>query len=130
MRPLIRQGRDLMVIVPKPARRLRPLEAVFYRRGGKYLLHRVFLRRRKDYVIGADNRIFAERGITDDDVLGVLQAVLRDGKRELRVRSFRYQAYVFLWYLIFPVRAVFMYVRKKQKAAVRVKAQKQQEPWV
>lgn len=119
MLPLIRQGKDLMVIVPKPQRRLRPLEAIFYRRGEKYLLHRVFWRRKNDYLIGADNRIFAEKGITDDAIIGVLHAILRNGKTELPVHSFPYQAYLFLWYLIYPFRVIIMMTKQIQKGYCR-----------
>jgi len=115
MLPLIRQGKDLMVIVSKPNRRIRPLEAVFYRRGNKYLLHRVLFRRKNDYIIGADNRIYGEKGITDDDILGVLSAVIRDKNKEIKVQSIPYKFYVLFWYFIYPIRFIFMAYRLYKK---------------
>ncbi len=72
MLPLIRQGRDLLVI-QKKAGRLKKYDIPLYRRdSGQYVLHRVLKVRRDDYVICGDNRWKCEYGITDRYVIGVL----------------------------------------------------------
>ena len=105
MWPLIRQGRDLLVIEP-PKGRLKKYDVPLYRRdSGQYVLHRVLKVREADYVLCGDNRSHLETGITDRHVLGVLTAVIRDGK-ELSVTDRRYRLYVRLWCGSFPLRAL------------------------
>ena len=102
MWPLIRQGRDLLVIERLPGR-LKKYDVPLYRRdSGQYVLHRVLKVRENDYVICGDNRWHRETGITDRHILGVLTAVIRDGK-ELSITDWRYQLYVHLWCDLFPL---------------------------
>lgn len=108
MMPLIKQGRDLLVISRKPEHRLRRFDVPLYKRDtGQYVLHRIIRVRQNDYVICGDNRVNKEYGITDRHIIGVLTAVIRNGK-ELSVNSTKYKLYVYLWYLLFPFRFVFI----------------------
>ena len=104
MRPLIRQGRDLLVI-KKPTGRLKKYDVPLYRRdSGQYVLHRILRVRENDYVICGDNRWHIETGITDQNIIGVLTAIIRDGKK-LPVTDWRYRLYAHLWCDLFPLRA-------------------------
>ena len=104
MLPLIRQGRDLLVI-QKKAGRLKKYDIPLYRRdSGQYVLHRVLKVRRDDYVISGDNRWKCEYGITDCHVIGVLTAIIRDGK-EIPMCDGRLRLYAHLWCDLFPLRA-------------------------
>ena len=115
MLPLIREGRDLVIIEP-PRGRLKKYDVPFYRRdSGQYVLHRVLEVRENDYVLCGDNRIHRETGVTDRHVLGVLTAVVRDGK-ELPVTDWRYRLYVHLWCGLYPLRA---FLRKARRALKR-----------
>lgn len=98
MMPLLRQGRDLMVIQKKGQQRCQKFDAVLYKRpaDGRYILHRILEVRKKDYIIAGDNNTFLEYGITDEDILGILTAVIRDGK-QVPVTDSNYQRYVHLW---------------------------------
>ena len=107
MRPLIREGRDLLVI-EKTSGRLKKYDIPLYRRdSGQYVLHRVLKVRENDYVLCGDNRWRKEYGITDRHILGVLTAVIRDGK-ELRMSDRRYRLYVHVWCDLFPLRAFLL----------------------
>ena len=107
MLPLIRQGRDILVI-QRSQGRLKKYDVPLYRRdSGQYVLHRVLQVREQDYVICGDNRWSKEYGITDRHILGVLTAVVRDGK-ELPVTDWRYRLYVHLWCDLFPLRAFLL----------------------
>ena len=107
MLPLIRQGRDL-VVIERVSGRLKKYDVPLYRRdGGQYVLHRVLKVRQDDYVLCGDNRWRRETGVTDRHVRGVLTAVVRDGK-ELRVTDLRYKLYVRLWCGLFPLRPVVL----------------------
>ena len=107
MWPLIREGRDLLVI-ERPNGRLKRYDVPLYRRdSGQYVLHRVLRVRENDYVICGDNRWHRETGIADRHILGVLTAIIRDGK-EFSVTDWRYRLYVHLWCDLFPLRAVLL----------------------
>lgn len=119
MMPLIKQGRDLLVIekpavwdkLPKNSTtgKLNKYDIALYKRdGGKnYVLHRVLKVRNNEYVICGDNRWNREYGITDRHVLGVLTSVIRDGK-EKKLGGWWYTLYVFCWCSLFPVRAFIL----------------------
>ena len=104
MLPLIRQGRDLLVIKPKTGR-LKKYDIPLYRRdSGQYVLHRILKVRPDDYVICGDNRWSREYGITDRHVVGVLTAIIRDGQ-EIPMTDWRLRLYAHLWCDLFPLRA-------------------------
>ena len=107
MLPLICQGRDLLVIV-SPIGRLKKYDIPLYKRdNGQYVLHRILAVREKDYVICGDNRWGREYGITDSHVIGVLAAIIRDGK-EIPMADWRLRLYTHLWCDLFPLRAFIL----------------------
>ena len=107
MRPLIRQDRDILII-EKPQGRLKKYDVPLYKRdSGQYVLHRVLKVRDSDYVICGDNRYNKEYGITDRHIIGVLTAVVRDGK-EIPINDWWYRLYVHLWCDFFPIRALIL----------------------
>lgn len=107
MMPLIKEGRDLLVI-SKTNGRLKKYDVPLYKRDtGQYVLHRIIRVRKNDYVICGDNRYNKEYGITDRHIIGVLTAVIRSG-REIPVTQFSYRFYVYVWYFLFPVRSLIM----------------------
>lgn len=119
MMPLIREGRDLLVIEP-PKGRLKKYDIPLYRRdSGQYVLHRILKVRSEDYVLCGDNRWAKEYGITDRHILGVLTSILREGK-ELPMSDRRCRLYAHIWCDLFPLRAfalkaIYVLKRKKRK---------------
>lgn len=108
MLPLLRQGKDLMVISPRPSGRLRRYDAVLYKRGDKYILHRILKVRKNDYVICGDHNWRREYGITDGQIIGILSSFVRDGK-EISVTDRHYLLYVHLWCDFFYIRAAVLW---------------------
>ena len=107
MLPLIREGRDI-VIIGRCSGRLKKYDVPRYRRdSGQYVLHRILEVRENDYVICGDNRWSKETGITDRHIIGVLTAIVRDGK-EISVNSWRCRLYAHIWCDLFPLRAVIL----------------------
>ena len=108
MEPLIRQGRDLLVI-ERPKGRLKLFDIPLYRRDGsrRYVLHRILKVREKDYVICGDNRWTREYGITDRHIIGVLTGIIRDG-RSVPLSGLRYRLYLFFWCRLFLLRALIL----------------------
>ncbi len=114
MMPLIKQNRDILII-EKPQGRLNKYDVPLYKRdSGQYVLHRILKVRDDDYVICGDNRYGKEYGITDKHIIGVLTAVVRNGK-EIHVTSWKYKAYVHLWCDFFPIRAFILKAKQFPK---------------
>ena len=119
MLPLIRQGRDLVLITRKPEGRLKKYDVPLYKRdSGQYVLHRILKVRKEDYVLCGDNRWRRETGISDRHIIGVLTAVIRDGKK-CPVTSRRYRLYVHLWCDLFCLRAFLLWCRDLPKRIKR-----------
>jgi hypothetical protein len=111
MMPLLREHRDLLVIEKKPEGRCKKYDAVLYRRPtGEYVLHRILKVRKGDYVICGDNRWKREFGVPDQWIIGVLSAVIRDG-RQINVTDWSYRCYVHLWCDFFWIRAGILWLR-------------------
>lgn len=118
MLPLIREGRDLLII-ERVSGRLKKYDVPLYKRdSGQYVLHRILRVRDGDYVICGDNRYKKEYGITDRHIIGVLTGVVRDGKT-VSVTDKKYRIYVHLWCGFFPVRAFVLRVRDFLKRRVK-----------
>ncbi len=117
MWPMLRNRHDVMMVVPA-VRELRRYDVALYRRGEKYVLHRVVGHyengSEKGYVICGDNCVTLEY-IPCENVLGVLSGFYRDGHRIDCETSRGYHAYSKLWVALFPVRKVC----KGASAAVR-----------
>ena len=96
MLPLLRQGKDLFILEKKGPERCRVGDVVLYRRGEKYVLHRIVGVREKDYVILGDNCVARESGIPDDAVIAVMTGFVRGGK-EHSVTEPGYRLYSALW---------------------------------
>ena len=96
MMPLLRQGKDLMIIRKRPEGRLKPMDAVLFRRdNGQYVLHRIVKLQPEGYDILGDNCLASEY-VREEQVLGILSAVERNGKR-IESDSWRNRLYVALW---------------------------------
>lgn len=107
MMPLIRQGKDLLII-EKVNGRLKKYDVPLYKRdSGQYVLHRILKVRKNDYVICGDNRWGREYGIQDRHIIGVLTGIIRDG-REVSVNDKKYKIYVHLWCDFFWIRAFIL----------------------
>ena len=119
MLPLLRQYRDIIEIRRKdPTTRCKRYDVVLYKRGDKYILHRILKVRPNDYVICGDHNIWREYGITDDQILGVMTCVIRNGK-SIYPTDWKYKLYVHLWCDFYHVRAAILYTKMLFHAAGR-----------
>lgn len=108
MLPLLREGRDLMVIDRKSGEACKKYDAVLFKRPGAvgrgaYVLHRI-LRVNPDgsYWIVGDNCCSGET-VREEQIRGVLSAVIRGGRR-IPVTNPGYRLYVTLWCRFYPLR--------------------------
>ncbi len=110
MMPLIKQGRDVLII-ERPVAPLRRGDIPLYKRdSGQYVLHRIISARRGKYRICGDNRISVERGIEDRHIIGILTGLIRDGK-ELSVKEAEGGLYRFYICRLFFVRVIVFKLR-------------------
>ena len=102
MLPLIRQGKDLMVI-EKLNGKPQLFDAVLFKRAnGQYVLHRIMRECDGGYFIIGDSCSEGEF-VSEEQIIGRLSAVIRGGKR-LDVSDFKCRCYVFLVRCCNPVR--------------------------
>lgn len=110
MWPLLRPRKDL-VHLKKPSGRLQYHDvALFRRKSGQYVLHRVVEVREKEYVFLGDHQVVKEEGIRDDQILGVMEGFTREGKY-CTVDSIGYKVYVRLWTGLYPLRYISWKIR-------------------
>ena len=112
MRPLIRQGKDA-VVIGKPAGRLKKYDVALYKSGDKYLLHRVLEVRDGYYITAGDNNTFLEK-IPDERVIGVMTELNRGGK-PYDLNSFKYRFYVKNWCGRFKFKSFLLNVPRKTR---------------
>lgn len=117
MWPMLRNRHDVMLVTPSEGE-LHRYDVALYRRGEKYVLHRVVGRyergSEKGYVICGDNCVMLEY-IPSGNVLGVLCGFYRDNHYTDCETSRGYHAYSRLWVALFPVRKAC----KRASAAIR-----------
>mgnify|MGYP003299314057 CR=1 FL=1 len=110
MMPLLREGRDVMII-KRPEGRLKRYDVPLYKRpDGSYVLHRVLKVLEGGYVMCGDHCTKREYGITDEHVIGVLVGVIRDGKT-VSTEDFGYRLYTHLWCDLFYLRVLILKIK-------------------
>lgn len=112
MMPLLRQHRDIIEIRPKGDERCEKYDVVLYKRGNKYVLHRILRVLPDGYIIAGDNNTFLEYDIKDEEIIGKMVRLVRDGK-EIRMTDQKYLMYVHLWCDFYPVRIFILRGKRK-----------------
>ncbi len=110
MKPMLRNRRDRVVLIPRGEGRLRRYDLPMYRReDGKYVLHRIIAVRRDHYVIRGDNT-YKKEYVKEDQIIGVVSEFYR-GEKHVSAASRAYRTYAALWHFIFPVRLFLLKMR-------------------
>ena len=111
MLPTLHEGRDSVTLVSPPARLEKYDIALYQRKNGQYVLHRV-VRVGDTYTFIGDNQFNLEKGIEHSSVIGLCASYVRNGKKIVR-NSFRARAYAtFLHYTRFP-RRIFRAIARR-----------------
>lgn len=116
MLPLIREGKDVLMIEKCDVLTLKKYDVVLFRRKniigrGEYVLHRILkvFSHNRFWIVG-DN--CTEGEIVDSDmILGVLKGLSRDNK-SVNLNGIRYRLYVLFWCA--PYRLRFLYIKSKR----------------
>ena len=119
MRPLLRQGRDI-VVIKRPHFPLKAGDAPLYRVSGKkeLVLHRI-LKVGKDgvYIIRGDNLFFKEY-VKESQIVGVMKAFYREGKYCDCEKSLIYKLYIILNRVSYPLRYLWKCILRPMLAKV------------
>ena len=111
MKPLLRPNRDIIEIRPKGNHRCKKYDVVLYKKGDKYILHRILRVLPDGYIIAGDNNTFPEYDIKDEQIIGIMVRVIRDGK-EIRMTDKKYRLYVHIWCDFYPVRMFLLRIKR------------------
>ncbi len=116
MRPMLRQGKDTVVLSPLPEQ-LKPFDLPLYQRdNGQYVLHRIIAVEDQGFTCVGDNQVQLEYGVRQDQMIGLVTAFYR-GKKEWSVSSLSYRIYCRFWHGTRSIRRVW---RKLVVAAIAV----------
>ena len=117
MRPMIFGGRDHVVLSPVKGKLKKHDIPLYKRDNGQYVLHRI-VRVGETYTCMGDNQYHREDGIRQDQILAVVSAFVRNGKR-YNVTDFSYRTYSFFWYYSRPIRRCIGAVKWRVKYLFR-----------
>lgn len=117
MTPLLRQRRDIIEIRKKEPDRCHKYDVVLYKRGEKYILHRILRVYPDGYLIAGDHNTFVETDVTDDMILGVMTRVIRNG-RSITMDNLLYRLYVHLWCDCYPLRMFLLLCKAKARVVL------------
>ena len=90
MFPLLRNGKDVVVLGKCPAESLQPMDVVLFRYRGKHVLHRIIRREGERLLIQGDGSIVAKEECTVDDVIGKVVQICRPSGKEIPVGSWQW----------------------------------------
>ena len=98
MFPLLRNGKDVVVLEKCPAESLQPMDVVLFRYRGKHVLHRIIRREGERLLIQGDGSIVAKEECTVDDVVGKVLRICRHSGKEIPVGSWQWTIPSRVWH--------------------------------
>ncbi len=108
MLPMIREGKDSVVISSLPSE-LKKYDVILYkRRNGQYVLHRL-VKIGENYTFLGDHQFIAEQGIEHDQLIARVSLLYR-GERAVSVEKISYKMFCRLWFFTCPLRRLSNFV--------------------
>lgn len=105
MRPLLRQGRDI-VVIKRPQFPLKAGDVPLYKVKSRkeLVLHRILkVNNDGSYIIRGDN-LYAKEHVAESQIVGVMKAFYREGKYFDCEKSRKYKIYIVLNRVSYPIR--------------------------
>ena len=96
MLPMLRQGKDQVVLSPLPENLKKYDLPLYQRKNGQFVLHRI-VGVGDTYTCLGDNQFDTEPGLGHDQMIALVTAFTRDG-REIPVTAWHYRLYCRVWY--------------------------------
>lgn len=97
MFPLLRDGRDVVVLYPCTGDELRPMDVVLFRYRGNHLLHRIIRRNDKYFLMQGDGSLVAKEECLASDIVGKVHHVIRLSGKVVPVESWKWRFLSRLW---------------------------------
>lgn len=116
MLPMLKSGRDSVVIYPKKER-LKVYDVALYKRGKDYVLHRVINVVDGGYVIRGDN-CYNDEKVKESQVIGVLTEYFR-GKKRVNLTDEKYLKYVERRIKDYKLRRFFFTAKNRFKSLIK-----------
>ena len=97
MYPLIRGGKDEILVSPCSSEELAPMDVVLFRYQRRHVLHRIIRREGNWLTIQGDGSYVAKETCTVDDVIGKVQAIIRPSGMVISVDSWKWKLPSYIW---------------------------------
>lgn len=97
MFPLLKDGKDKVILHPCSADELSPMDVILFRYNGKHLLHRILKIEGDKLIIQGDGSYIAKEQCTIKDVVGKVQTIIRPSGKSISVNSWRWKLPSRLW---------------------------------
>ena len=108
MFPLLRNGKDSVILEKCNLDTLKPMDVVLFRYKGNHVLHRILRRENNQLLIQGDGSFVAKEQCTVDDVVGKVVQVCRPSGKVLSVNSWQWRLPSRLWRLSNPLRVFLL----------------------
>ncbi len=113
MLPYLRPGADTVLLAPAGGRELKAGMVVFFRYNDHYIVHRIVKRRGDELYIQGDGNLTQYEKIATDEVIAVVEGVIRPGGRETSPLSACARAYWAAWLALRPIRKYILAVYRR-----------------
>ena len=100
MRPLLRNGRDTVVVAPRGEAPLRVLDIVLFRYRGRHVLHRIVRIEGDRLTLAGDGNYRLRERCTSDDIVARMVCAVRPSGRIVECDSRRWRIQSRLWLAI------------------------------
>ena len=97
MLPLLRNGKDDVVLCPCKSEELRPLDVVLFRHKGLHVLHRIIRIVGNRLYLQGDGSIVAKEECTFSDVVGKVLQIIRPSGKSIALTSWKWKTVSILW---------------------------------
>lgn len=97
MFPLLRSGKDDVLLCPCSKEGLKPMDVVLFRYKENYLLHRIRHIEGDNLYLQGDGSVQAKEVCTYEDVVGKVNEIVRPGGKTISVHSWRWTLASKLW---------------------------------
>ena len=97
MFPLLRNGKDEVILEKCFPENLKPMDVILFRYRGAHVLHRIIKRKGNDLLIQGDGSIVAMEHCTVNDVVGKVTSICRSSGKTILIDSWKWKLYSHLW---------------------------------
>ena len=97
MFPLLRNGKDEVILEKCFPENLKPMDVILFRYRGAHVLHRIIKRKGNDLLIQGDGSIVAMEHCTVNDVVGKVTSICRSSGETILIDSWKWKLYSHLW---------------------------------